>query len=367
MTGAVMAVVMKVVMKVVMTKGEPGRLHGTETLSALCIGGLGAAVFDGIGFPAPFLTGPAVAAAVAILLGVKLSLPVSLRNACFLTLGMSVGASVTPDVLATASAWFLSFAGLTLSLVASIIACNVLLRRVFGFDPMSSMLSAVPGHLSYILSLSIERQANTSRIAVVQAMRVFFLTLLVPVLLTLWGIEGEAIGPASRPMAPVMIVLLYAVSAGVALLLWRLKVPAAWLLAGMLVSVIGHASALSPGLLPAWLTLSAFVVMGTLIGTRFKGQRLADLRQNLFAGLSMTLLACAIAAVAALVMAELLSMSPAALLIAFAPGGVEVMSAMAVQIGLEPAFVAAHHVFRLLILTALVPIFVSLARRTSPE
>lgn len=105
--------------------------------------------------------------------------------------------------------------------------------------------------------------------------------------------------------------------------------------------------------------------MGILIGTRFCGQRLADLRRNLKAGLGVTTIACAVAAAGALVAAELLEMSPALLLISFAPGGVEVMAAMAVQLGLEPAFVAAHHVFRLLILAVLIPILVARARRAA--
>lgn len=338
-----------------------------ETAAALVTGTLGAVLFDWIGFPAPFLTGPAVAVAVAILFGVNLSIPLTLRNACFLTLGLSIGSSVTPEVLAGARTWLISFSSLTLTLIVSLMACSALLVRLFGFDRLTSLLSAAPGHLSYVLSLSLERNADVSRVAVVQAMRVFFLTLLVPVLLTLWGIEGTSALPAAAPMAPALIAMLYLAAAGTAWLLMRLRMPAAWLLGGMMISAIGHATELSPGLLPAWLTLAAFVIMGTLIGARFKGQSLAELRRNVFAGLCMTLLACAIAAVGALIVARALSMSPAVLLIAFAPGGVEVMSAMAVQIGLEPAFVAAHHVFRLLILTLLIPFFAGQALRTNRE
>jgi uncharacterized membrane protein AbrB (regulator of aidB expression) len=43
---------------------------------------------------------------------------------------------------------------------------------------------------------------------------------------------------------------------------------------------------------------------------------------------------------------------------AFVPGGVEAMAAMAVLLGADPAFVAAHHVMRLFMLTALVPLLI---------
>jgi uncharacterized membrane protein AbrB (regulator of aidB expression) len=70
-----------------------------------------------------------------------------------------------------------------------------------------------------------------------------------------------------------------------------------------------------------------------------------------------------VAAAGAVVAAEVVDLPAAALLLAFAPGGVEVMAALAVETGLEPAFVAAHHVFRLMLLSVLVPILLARERR----
>ena len=103
--------------------------------------------------------------------------------------------------------------------------------------------------------------------------------------------------------------------------------------------------------------------MGCLIGTRFRGLDAAGFAGALAAGLASTLVACALAAGAAVLAAGIVGLPPAALLLAFAPGGVEVMAALAVETGLEPAFVAAHHVFRLLILSVLVPVFLARERR----
>ncbi|MBL4557074.1 MAG: AbrB family transcriptional regulator [Rhodobacteraceae bacterium] len=94
---------------------------------------------------------------------------------------------------------------------------------------------------------------------------------------------------------------------------------------------------------------------GALIGTRFRGTDLALLRSSLLTGVAVTALMGALAAAFAFALAPLIDLSPALLLIAFAPGGLEAMIAMSVQLGLDPAFVTAHHVFRLLFLTALIP------------
>ena len=50
------------------------------------------------------------------------------------------------------------------------------------------------------------------------------------------------------------------------------------------------------------------------------------------------------------------------ILIAYAPGGVEAMAAIGLALGYDPAFVAAHHFARILILLVLVPAFL---RRTA--
>ena len=101
----------------------------------------------------------------------------------------------------------------------------------------------------------------------------------------------------------------------------------------MAVSAVGHGSGLTPGTLPPWLTIFAFIVMGSLIGTRFRGMGLAGLFDAIAAGVVATLVACLVAALGAVLAARVVDIPPAALLLAFAPGGVEVMAALAVEDG----------------------------------
>lgn len=326
------------------------------TALSLAVGAAGAGVFHLIGFPAAFLTGPAVAVTLAGLAGLPVRVPAVLRDACFLMIGINIGAGVTRDLLGAALSWPLSFALLAATLTGGLVVCRRLLTRRFGFDRASALLAATPGHLSYVLSLSADTRTDIERIAVVQSMRVLFLTLLVPVLLTFWDVHGNSPAVAEpRLMAPTALIALGAAGAAVGAIFRRLGVPAAFLLAGMLVSALGQVSALSEGAPPQWLTLSAFVVMGTLIGTRFRGQSRDTLRRSVHAGLTATLVASAFAVLGAVIAAHLMDAPVALLLISFAPGGVEAMAAMAVQIEVDATFVAAHHVMRLVILTFLVP------------
>jgi len=97
--------------------------------------------------------------------------------------------------------------------------------------------------------------------------------------------------------------------------------------------------------------------MGALIGTRSGGVDRSLLKHAFLAGLFTTIASCIVAAVGAYLAALLIGRPPAALFPAFAPGGVELMVALAIETGLEPALVAAHHVFRLVILGTLLSLF----------
>ncbi|MEE4120492.1 MAG: AbrB family transcriptional regulator [Paracoccaceae bacterium] len=313
-----------------------------------------------LGFPAPFLTGSATAVTLLALGGAPLHIPGLVRQAAFLVLGIGIGTGVTPEVVSSLAEWPLSLAVLTASLAASLLAGSLLMERM-GFDPLSAVLAATPGHLSYVIGYATERGLDVPRIAVVQAMRVLLLTLLVPPLLVLWGEPGDAAVAALPPMSPLSLATLAGLGAAAGLALLRLRIPAALLLAGMCVSAVGHATGLTPGVLPPWLALSAFALLGTLVGIRFRGVPLRIVQRALAAGLAVTALTCGIAVAAMALAVALTGLAPTLLLVAYAPGGVEAMAAMAVQLGLAPAFVAAHHVARLLVLTVLVPAF--LARR----
>ncbi|SLN12746.1 Putative ammonia monooxygenase [Roseivivax jejudonensis] len=334
-----------------------------ETLACMAVGGLGAGLFVTIGFPAPFLAGPAIAVTLASLLGARLSILPPVRDTCFLLLGIGIGSSVTPDVLEAAAKWPASLAIMSVTLIVTLIACRTLLRRAFGFEKLPATLAATPGHLSYVIGIATDLRSDTARIAIVQSMRVLFLTVAVPAILAVWGVEGDAPQPNTGPMSVFGFVVIVLVSAALAMGLSRLSIPAAWLLGGMIASGVGHGSELAPGQLPAWMTLTAFTIMGSLIGLRFRGRSSSDLRRNLGAGVALTALSCALAVAGALVSASLLDLPFALMLMSFAPGGVEVMAAMAVQIGIEPTVVAAHHVFRLLVLTVVIGVVLGQEKR----
>jgi len=338
-----------------------------QTSLTLGIGAVGGFLASLAGFPAPYLTGSAILVTVACLSGFVLDIPHLLRNICFTIIGLSMGSGVTPEVIDTISLWPLASVILVVSLLATFFGSRSMLNRLWGFDMRSATLASSPGHLSFILGLSSQKNVDLPSISIIQSIRVMALTVVVPFAVMMLGL-GHIGGSAPRPIMPLFSLLALAPAATmIGLGLLRIRFPAAFLLGGMVASTSVHVSGIVEGQMPPWLTMIAFAVMGAIIGSRFSNVTLKQLRRAAGAGLAAMALASLMAVAGGALAAWLLDMPLAQLLIAFAPGGLEAMAAMAVIMDVDTTFVAAQHVFRLLMLTFLAPAVLMWEDKVHPE
>ncbi|WP_412049845.1 AbrB family transcriptional regulator [Hoeflea sp. Naph1] len=330
----------------------------------LVIAAAGAGFTYALSFPAPFLTGPAMAVTLAGLVGIRTAaLPQRLRDLVFVVLGLSIGQGVTPEVLTAMRSWPLTLVSLAASLFATIFLTRAALVRFWQMDRATAFLSSSPGHLSYVLGLTEGVKADLKTVSIVQSMRVLALTLLVPVVISLTGQIPQRVTELPAETALQLLAGMIVIAWITGFVLQRLKLPAAYLIGGMLVSIVLHVTGLVHGVMSAWLAAIAFVSLGALIGSRFSGVTLAQMRSAFGAGIFVTLLGVAIAGFFAVIAHWVTGMDLIAVLIAFAPGGLETMAAMSVILGIDPTFVATHHIARLLMLTVIVPVFVIRSQR----
>ncbi|MDF1726642.1 MAG: AbrB family transcriptional regulator [Sulfitobacter sp.] len=328
----------------------------TLTLRTLLIASFGALIAWALQAPVYMLIGPAVAVTLAGLCGVPSQVDGTLRDTCFVILGVAVGGGFDEDALGAMLRWPLAFIFMALVLWLILVICRTALMRLFEFDRRSALLAAAPGHLSFVIAMAGEGGMDVTRISMTQSVRLLSLTLVVPFLAIAMGIEVQGnIAPQGEVLTPVQMGGTFVCAIALGLLFQRLAVPAPLLLGAMVVSALGHLTGLTPGVLPGWLVLPAYLALGALIGTRFSGVSLGQVRSGLLAGVVCTLLAVILAALGALPVAWALGMPAAHVLVAFAPGGLETMIAMGVVLGVIPGFVAACHVARLLVLTLLLP------------
>ncbi len=334
----------------------------------------GGAALAALGAPAGWLMGAMVATAAAAILGAEIGLPSGLRDLAFLLLGISIGSGATPEGLGQIAAWPASVALLALSVTATLFAGAAYLERVHGWDRTTARFASMPGAFSAVVVMAANSAADMPRVVLAQSLRIFTLVLLMPPLISLLAPGTPTAAQASSVMnssvtnspmtnRPGETLLVFAAACLFAGLLRALRVPAGILLGAMLASVALHASGIVQGRFPPPLVIAGFVATGAVIGARFRGANLALLARTAPGALVSILIALAISAGFAFAGAQLLGMPFGKTWLAYAPGGVEAMAAMALALRLDPAFVGAHHVLRILGLNVAGPFWLGRAPR----
>ncbi|MEN3794075.1 AbrB family transcriptional regulator [Fulvimarina sp. MAC3] len=340
------------------------------TIIALGAALSGAALFSFLGVPAGALVGSTIFVTIASAARLKPAVPTLLRDLGFTTIGVTLGAGISPTFLSDLARFPLSLAALTLTILLVMVISSFILRRLFGTDRATSVLATSPGALSYALSLSTEGEksnVDTKMVMVLQSLRLLLITVLLPpVIAIVDGAAGHHATPAAATAHPLNLPVsfaLIAASACLGALGAKLRVPAAYLLAGVLLSGVGHGIGLLEGRPATILTFIGFSLAGAVIGSRFAKITLAEVRTLGISGLVATGVAIGLSGLISFAMAALLELPFGQVWVSYAPGGVEGMSAMALSLGYDPAYVATHHIFRLLLIIALLPLFLRSSKR----
>jgi hypothetical protein len=332
----------------------------------LAIGAVGGAALGLAKFPAGWLSGAIIAVAIAAMARRPVRVPMLLGQAANIVLGISLGASVTPDSVARMSSWPASLAVLALAMACGSAAVVFYLHKVHDWDVLSALFASSPGGLSQALALAAEAGADLRSVAMVQAMRVLVLSAGLPLCFAAFGITGSRpiLNPAVATVASMeeLSVLLVAAITS-ALVAYRLRFPGGLLVGAMAASGVLHATGLVKVNLPLPAAIVAFVVMGSIIGARFAGTDIWLLRRLTVVGLGALAVGTAVASVFAVAAALLLSLPVGDVVMAFAPGALEAMTTLAFALNLDPAYVGTHHVARLIFVSLVVPVVVHAIRR----
>lgn len=337
--------------------------NALRTLATFAIATAGAYAMGLTGIPGGMLLGGAIAVTIAVMAGFRAVLPDSIRDVLFICVGLSMGASVSPDTLNLLGQWPITLTALVIELVLIVALCGLFLVYVFKLDKGTACLSSFPGHLSFVVALAASGTGDPRQIVVIQVMRVALLTLCAPIGALFLPVGNFTSGAGEGPMAPTTLFMAALACVGVGWLFARFKVPAAYVLGPMAIATALKLTGHFPGTLPQPLIEATFIGMGALIGARFVGISRREIGSSLAGGLGSTAIAVAIVTLTALITARFVDMPFGQLWLGLSPGGLESMGALGIALGYDTAFIAAHHVFRMLLLTFAIPV-VALAFRT---
>jgi membrane AbrB-like protein len=351
-----------------MASALPDRANLLKTFETLGIGAAGGLLFLWAGLPGGLISGAMTAVGIAALAGRPLIVPPLLTQTVLVLLGISLGSLVSRQLIQHVSSYPLTIGLLALATFCSTFGSSLYLQRVHGWDSTSALLAGSPGALSQITILAVEKGADVAGIAVVQTMRVIILTAALPLLVALSGISPQASPTFGMATAsPLELTALIAASVGVALLLRLAKFPASWMFGAMIASSVLHGTSLIEGGLPNWIRNIALVGIGALIGSRFARMRISTLLKHVNAGLGSFAVAIVISAVFVAVIVMTTHVRFADVVVAFAPGAMDAMLALALTLHIDPIFVGAHHLSRFVFVSITTPGIVHLFGRPQED
>ena len=334
------------------------------TLETVAIGAAGGALFLWASLPGGLISGAMIAVAIAAIAGRPLAVPPVLTQSVLLLLGISLGSLVSRELLQHVGAYPLTISLLALATFFSTFGSSLYLQRLHGWDRTSALLAGSPGALSQIIMLANERGADVAGIAVVQTVRVIILTAALPAILAMTGLMPRNAHAAAVVIAsPAGLLALVAASIASALALRRTKFPASWMFGAMLGSSLLHGAGLVEGTLPPWLRGVALIGIGTIIGTRFAKISTRTMLSHLSASMGSFAVAVTISAVFVSVIVLTTHVRFSDVIVAFAPGAMDAMLALALTLHIDPIFVGAHHLARFVFVSIATPGIVHLFGR----
>lgn len=318
-------------------------------LRTYAIAAVGVGVFLLAQLPLPFLLGPILSCLIAALAGVQMRGQATVNDAMRAILGVAVGATLTMPVVLSMGAMWPTLLMIPVMIVVIGAIGVPYFQKLWGFDPVTSYYSAMPGGLQDMLLFGEEAGGDVRALSLIHATRVMVIVMVLPlIMVTAWDVDFSA--PPGAPAASIAWdQLALMVAAG--LVGWRAAKAVGLFGASILGPLIAAALLAVTGILdhrpPAEAIFVAQFFIGMTVGTKYAGVTGPEVRRDVAAALGFCVILLIIGGAFAEV-AVALGLAPhLEALLAFAPGGQAEMTVLALIAGADVAFVVAHHLLRI--------------------
>ncbi|MCR9220235.1 MAG: AbrB family transcriptional regulator [Alphaproteobacteria bacterium] len=327
---------------------------------ALGAGALGALAAQAVSMPLPWMLGPMCACTLLAVLRAPIKGPTTIRPPMIMVLGVMLGSGFTPSMLERAGDWAASLALLGGYILITGFLAYHYFRRIGGYDRVTAYFAGMPGGLNEMMLVGAAMGGDDRRIVLTHASRILLAVLAIPIFFRLTTdvelVDRTRFGVALADVAAQD----YAILILSGLLGWPLakllRLPAALLVGPMMVSAIVHLAGFSAAQPPTVIVNLAQWVIGTVIGCRFVGVARREVLRVLGLSVGSTAMMLAVTVLFALLLNRLAGVEIDAVVLAYAPGGLAEMSLVALALGADVAFVATHHVVRIVLVVIAAPI-----------
>ncbi|MEL6481914.1 MAG: AbrB family transcriptional regulator [Pseudomonadota bacterium] len=324
--------------------------------AAIALAGVG--LFHVISMPLPWLLGPIFACLAAAIAGVQMHGDKRVSDAMRTILGVAVGATLTPTVLASFPAMWPTLLMVPVTVLAIAVLGIPYFLKVWRYDFATAYYASMPGGLQDMIAFGEEAGGKVRSLSLIHATRVMVIVVALPFILEgFWSADLSS--PPGVPLStvPMYETLLMIACAAIG---WqgarRVGMFGAAILGPLIVTAIVTLAGLLENRPPAEAIWAAQFFIGMGIGSQYTGITVAELRRDIAASAGF----CLLLIVLTLVVVEVIYVAELApgmeTLLAFAPGGQAELTVLALIVGADVAFVVAHHVLRLFVVILGAPI-----------
>lgn len=320
-----------------------------------------------LGLPLPWMLGPMIGLTVASVARAPVAGPDRLRGYVIPVIGVMLGSAIRPDIFEQLGGWAITLGLLLPYLVIAAGLSFAVYRKIGRYDAVTAFYAAMPGGLNEMLIMGGAAGGDERRIALAHAARVLLVILFVALFFGLFlGVRSGAnpnnwVAVTDPTLLDYMLLITAAI---VGIWLGRmLRLPAVPIFGPMIVSGIFHLVGWVEIGPPSVAIIAAQVVMGTIIGTRFIGATLTEIRRDLTLAAIGSGIMLIVAVAFALIVTWAAGVTLAEAFLAFAPGGLTEMSLLTLAMGQDVTYVSTMHIIRITLVIAIAPAVFAALRR----
>lgn len=331
--------------------------------ATLVIGSLGAALYAQTPLPLPWFLGPMLACLAALAVRIPVAHSEFLTLIMRIVLGLAIGSAFSPEMAGragemTASLIFVFPYVLFLGLIG-----YPYFRLFCGYDRATAFLAAVPGGFQTMIAIGEDINADLRKLSIVHSTRILVIVFFVPIWIRFSSdADLSEMIPTAATLAAVnlkeTLILIGCGAAGY----WgakRIGISGAAIIGPMLANGAVHIAGIAEARVPIEMVNLAQLVIGVHIASQFAGITMRELFSTVSVAFGYALALMAGAAVFTYLVVWATGINEYAVALAYAPGGQPEMNLIALVLNIDPAYVALHHLLRVIVIVIGAQFFIS--------
>ncbi|MDH3581907.1 MAG: AbrB family transcriptional regulator, partial [Hyphomicrobiales bacterium] len=313
-----------------------------------------AAVYALTPLPLPWFLGAMLACLIAIALRAPVAGSSFATLVMRIVLGLAIGSAFSPEMTDRAGEMAVSLAFVFPYVLFLGLLGYPYFRAFRDYDRITALLASVPGGFQTMVAIGEDCGADLRRLSIVHSTRILVIVFFVPIWIQFTGSAdlGNAIPTAASFSAINLKEALVLVVCGIGgyWLAKGLRISGAAIIGPMLANGAVHMAGLAEARVPVELVNAAQLVIGVHIGCQFAGITLRELFSTVSIAFGYSVILMLGAAVFTVLVVWATGLDQNAVALAYAPGGQPEMNLIALVLDFDPAYVALHHLLRVMVI-----------------